>query len=272
MIKEDLRKIGIQVDVTALDLPALRERIGTGVYDAIYFGILASDRDPAVNLDFWLSRGAFHVWNPGQTTPATPWEKEIDALMLKNTAATDQAERKRLFDQVQKILAAEQPVMHFAAAATIVATSTRVLNVQPALLRHRSCGRPTRWLSGTEPDTSAQRTANRANPSARRVDAVKLSARMATQTLLRFLIQRTASAVVLVWLAASGMLGLMRLSAGDFAGVMAQPGASSEVIDQERARLGLDRSFGRYYAAWLGRAVRLISAPRISSAGRSHHW
>jgi peptide/nickel transport system substrate-binding protein len=135
VIKEDLRKIGIQVDVTALDLPALRERIGTGVYDAIYFGILASDRDPAVNLDFWLSRGAFHVWNPGQTTPATPWEKEIDALMLKSTATTDQAERKRLFDQVQKILASEQPVLHFAAAATVVATGSRVLNAQPALLR-----------------------------------------------------------------------------------------------------------------------------------------
>jgi peptide/nickel transport system substrate-binding protein len=135
VIKEDLRKIGIQVDVTPLDLPALRERIGTGVYDAIYFGILASDRDPAVNLDFWLSRGAFHVWNPGQTTPATPWEKEIDALMLKSTATTDQAERKRLFDQVQKLLATEQPVMHFAAANTVVATSTRVLNAQPTLLR-----------------------------------------------------------------------------------------------------------------------------------------
>jgi peptide/nickel transport system permease protein len=80
---------------------------------------------------------------------------------------------------------------------------------------------------------------------------------MATQTLLRFLIQRAAFAVVLMWLAASGMLGLMRLSAGDFARAMALPGASQDTIAQERARLGLDRSFGQYYAAWLGRAVRL---------------
>jgi peptide/nickel transport system substrate-binding protein len=135
VIKEDLRKIGIQVDVTALDLPALRERIGSGVYDAIYFGVLASDRDPAVNLDFWLSRGAFHVWNPGQTTPATPWEKEIDALMQKNASALDPAERKKLFDQAQNVLATEQPVLHFAAATTIIAASERVLNAQPALLR-----------------------------------------------------------------------------------------------------------------------------------------
>lgn len=135
VIKEDLRKIGIQVDVTPLDLPALRERIGSGIYDAIYFGILMSDRDPAINLDFWLSRGAFHVWNPGQKTPATPWEQEIDTLMQKSTAAADQAERKRLFDEVQKIFATEQPALHFAAANTILATSTRVVNAQPALLR-----------------------------------------------------------------------------------------------------------------------------------------
>ena len=135
VIKEDLRKIGLQVDVTPLDLPALRERIGTGVYDAIYFGILASDRDPAVNLDFWLSRGAFHVWNPGQATPATPWEKEIDALMQKNASTLDQAERKKLFDQVQKIYAGEQPALYFAAASTILATSSRVVNAQPGLLR-----------------------------------------------------------------------------------------------------------------------------------------
>jgi peptide/nickel transport system permease protein len=80
---------------------------------------------------------------------------------------------------------------------------------------------------------------------------------MATQTLLRFLIQRTASAVLLIWLAASGMLVLTRLAAGDFAGATALPNASPGVIAEERARLGLDRSFGQYYVAWLGRVVRL---------------
>lgn len=80
---------------------------------------------------------------------------------------------------------------------------------------------------------------------------------MATQTLLRFLIQRTASAVLLIWLAASGMLVLTRLAAGDFAGGTALPNASPTAIAEERARLGLDRSFGQYYLAWLGRVVRL---------------
>jgi peptide/nickel transport system permease protein len=80
---------------------------------------------------------------------------------------------------------------------------------------------------------------------------------MTTQTLLRFLMQRTASAVLLIWLAASGMLGLMRWAGGDFVSATALPSASREIILQERARLGLDQSFARYYAAWLGRVVRL---------------
>lgn len=80
---------------------------------------------------------------------------------------------------------------------------------------------------------------------------------MTTQTLLRFLMQRTASAVVLIWLAASAMLGLIRLAGGDYVTASAAPDARPEIIDQERARLGLDQSFARYYAAWLGRAARL---------------
>lgn len=80
---------------------------------------------------------------------------------------------------------------------------------------------------------------------------------MTTQTLLRFLMQRTAFAVVLIWLAASAMLGLMRLAGGDFVNASAAPDVRPEIIAQERARLGLDQSFTQYYAAWLGRAVRL---------------
>jgi len=135
VLKQDLQKIGIQVDVSPLDLPALRERLTSGVYEAAYFGILASDLDPAVMLDFWLSRGLFHLWQPRQPTPATPWERQIDELMAKVMASADQADRKRAFDQVQRIFAAEQPAIYFAAPTIVIATSTRLVNAQPALLR-----------------------------------------------------------------------------------------------------------------------------------------
>jgi peptide/nickel transport system substrate-binding protein len=134
-LKEDFKTLGLQVDASPLERPALLERIQTGAYDAIYFGANNSDMDPAVGLDFWLSSGAFHVWNPNQKAPATDWEKEIDALMLRQVATTDQAERKRLFDQVQRIFLTNLPTLSFAATNMIIATSPRVVHAQPAMLK-----------------------------------------------------------------------------------------------------------------------------------------
>jgi peptide/nickel transport system substrate-binding protein len=134
-LKEDLRKIGFDVEVTALEFPALVDRVMHGAYDAVYFGFAASDTDPAVNLDFWLSSGAFHVWNPGQDSPATPWEKQIDTLMHQQMQTTNQAERKRLFAEVQRVFATEIPVLCFAAPNVIIATSSRLVNAHPALFQ-----------------------------------------------------------------------------------------------------------------------------------------
>jgi peptide/nickel transport system substrate-binding protein len=134
-IKEDLRKIGIDVEISTLEFGALLDHISKGSYDAVYFGISASDTDPAVNLDFWLSSGAFHVWNPNQLTPATPWERQIDDLMHQQMQTSDQAERKRLFHEVQRIFATEMPVLYFAAPNVIIATSSRVMNARPVLLQ-----------------------------------------------------------------------------------------------------------------------------------------
>jgi peptide/nickel transport system permease protein len=74
--------------------------------------------------------------------------------------------------------------------------------------------------------------------------------------LIRFLAVRTCTTIVLVWLAASSMLVLVRLAPGDAAGEP-QPNVPKEFIERERERLGLDRPGWQFYAAWLGHAVAL---------------
>lgn len=135
VLQEDLRKIGLRVDIAALEFGALIDRITRADYDAVYFGPQASDTDPANNLDFWRSTGTFHFWNANQPRPATEWERRIDELMERQIATTDAAERHRLFAEVQRIFAAELPAIAFAAPRIIVAMSTRVTNATPALLR-----------------------------------------------------------------------------------------------------------------------------------------
>lgn len=135
VLQEDLRQLGIVVDVVTLDPGALFERFARSDYDAMYFGILASDTDPAVNLDFWLSSGSFHVWHPGQAVPATEWERRIDELMLAQVGTVDPAERKRLFHEVQLIFAREMPAIYFVAPRIFVAMSPSVVNAEPVVLR-----------------------------------------------------------------------------------------------------------------------------------------
>jgi peptide/nickel transport system substrate-binding protein len=120
----------------ALDGAAVVQKFLSGRdYDAVYFSVFASDTDPAINADFWLSSGSGHVWNIGQPTPATTWERDIDELMRLQMANPDAAERKRLFDEAQAIFAAHLPIVNFVAPTVYVASSTRVVNVTPALSR-----------------------------------------------------------------------------------------------------------------------------------------
>ena len=104
-----------------------------GDYESIYFGIQASATDPAINTDFWFSSGAFHLWNPGQETPATEWEARVDDLMRRQVASPDQAERQRLFAEVQQILGEELPAIYFVAPRVTIAVSPRVGNPTPVL-------------------------------------------------------------------------------------------------------------------------------------------
>jgi peptide/nickel transport system substrate-binding protein len=136
VIRDDLKQIGIVVDVVALDFKSLVERFLSGAnYDAVYFSVARTDTDPAINPDFWFSSGSAHFWNIGQKTPATPWEKQIDDLMGQQIASTDDGRRKQLFDEVQRVFAEHEPVVYFAAPRVFVAMSSRVSNATPALMR-----------------------------------------------------------------------------------------------------------------------------------------
>jgi peptide/nickel transport system substrate-binding protein len=136
VIRDELKKIGVTVDVVTLEGLALIERFArTRQYEAVYFTVSKTDTDPAVNLDFWASYGGAHIWNFAQKTPATEWERRIDELIVRQIAAPDPTERRRLYDQIQEIFADHLPMVYFAAPRIFVASSVRMINVTPALLR-----------------------------------------------------------------------------------------------------------------------------------------
>lgn len=134
MIQAQLKKAGIALDVVELDPASIFARYGKGDYDSIYYGSQASALDPAMNLDFWLSSGSNHFWNPEQKTPEAPWEKQIDDLMERMAAPAPIAERQRLFADVQRIFGENLPAIAFVAPKVTVATSRRVGGAAPVIL------------------------------------------------------------------------------------------------------------------------------------------
>ncbi len=132
VVQEQLRRLGIAVDIVPLDPKGLQQRWIAGDYDAIYFGLQSSSTDP--DPDFWSSSGPYHFWNPAQAKPATAWERRIDELMREQATAAGLDERRRAFAEVQQIFGEELPSIYFVASRVTLATSPKVLNPTPAPL------------------------------------------------------------------------------------------------------------------------------------------
>jgi len=85
-------------------------------------------------LAVYLSSGGNHLWNPGQKTPGTSWEAEIDDLMRRQQVALSQSERKKLFDRVQQIMVEHQPMVSLVSPNILTGAKTNLQNFRPALL------------------------------------------------------------------------------------------------------------------------------------------
>jgi peptide/nickel transport system substrate-binding protein len=137
MIQQDLSGIGIKLNLVTLDFPSLIERITRSFdYDACLLGLINNDLDPnSSQMNVWLSSGENHQWNPGQKTPATPWEAEIDQLMREQASALDPRKRKAAFDRVQEIAWEQEPFIYLVNRNALSAVSPNAHNVHPVVLR-----------------------------------------------------------------------------------------------------------------------------------------
>jgi peptide/nickel transport system substrate-binding protein len=136
MIQADLARIGVRLNVAALDFPSLIERISrTYDYEACLMAFANIHIDPNEQMNIWVSSAANHQWNPSQKTPATAWEAEMDRLMRAQAAALDAKKRKAYFDDVQRIIWEEAPMLFLVHPNTLSAVSGKLRNTAPSAVR-----------------------------------------------------------------------------------------------------------------------------------------
>lgn len=134
LIQEDLSKVGIKVNIVALDFGSMMERISKTLdYEAAILGFSNVEVDPLEEMNFWLSSGVQHPWWPAEKTPATPWEAEIDRLELAQSSEISRQERRKAIDEVQQIVSAQQPIVYLVNPDYLCAWSPALRGVQPAV-------------------------------------------------------------------------------------------------------------------------------------------
>jgi peptide/nickel transport system substrate-binding protein len=135
LIQEDLKPLGMNVHQAPMDFHSIGDRVqNTHQFEAAILSLATPDADPNPDLAVYLSSGGNHLWNAQQKTPSTPWEAEIDRLMRKQQVALKYEDRKRLFDRVQEVLTANQPMIPLVSPDILVGAKNDLGNFQPALL------------------------------------------------------------------------------------------------------------------------------------------
>jgi peptide/nickel transport system substrate-binding protein len=135
IIQDDLSRLGMNVHIVPLEFRAVIDRVfQTYDYEASIMALGGGDADPNPEMNVWLSSGGTHLWHLGETKPATEWESQIDQLMQQQMVQLNYKQRKKLYDQVQEIIAANLPYVFLATPNILVGAKKNLANFKPAIL------------------------------------------------------------------------------------------------------------------------------------------
>jgi peptide/nickel transport system substrate-binding protein len=135
VIQADLAQLGIKMQVAPIDFGDLQRRITESYdYDACLLVTSLTEPDPSSYTNFLSSGSPTCRWRPKQSKPATDWEARIDDLLAKQAGETDPERRRAAFNEIQRILAEQLPVIPVVARHIPAAANQRIGNYRPSAI------------------------------------------------------------------------------------------------------------------------------------------
>ena len=125
IIMDECAKVGITVNIRNTDFQKIVEQLSS-TYDwqSVLIG-LGTNYWPTQGSNVWPSDGNLHLWYPLQESPATEWEARIDNLYEQGSSTVDKEAAKKIWDEYQKILLEECPVIYLVTGRSFVAIQNR---------------------------------------------------------------------------------------------------------------------------------------------------
>ncbi len=129
IIKEDLKKIGIEVDIRVIEWQTLLHQfIDKKRFEAVIMG-WALSRDPDI-YDIWHSSKT----KEGEFNFISYNNPEVDRLLLKGRTTLDKEKRKRIYHRIHEILHEDQPTVFLYVPDALPVLHRRFKGIEPSPL------------------------------------------------------------------------------------------------------------------------------------------
>jgi peptide/nickel transport system substrate-binding protein len=133
IIQGDLAQLGIRMQVSPIDPGDLLGRISKSYdYDACLLPSSVTEPDPSSYANYLSSNSPTCYWRQKHPKPAPAWEAQIDDLLAKQARETDPERRRATFNEIQRVIAEQLPVIPVVARHVPVAANKRVGNYHPS--------------------------------------------------------------------------------------------------------------------------------------------
>ncbi|MFH7025861.1 MAG: ABC transporter substrate-binding protein [Heteroscytonema crispum UTEX LB 1556] len=138
-IRQDLARLGIQVDLQILSFNAYLDKLKVSQnWDCYLGGFAGGGVEPHSASNIWRIKGASHAFNlgpqPGDPPmtgwEASDWEKQIDSLYVKGAQELDENKRKEIYYEYQRIASEQLPFIHLVERLNLQAVRDRFTGIK----------------------------------------------------------------------------------------------------------------------------------------------
>jgi peptide/nickel transport system substrate-binding protein len=137
-IKQDLGKLGMQIDTQFLSFNTYVEKLRLTKNWDTYLGGFTGGLEPHSGYNIWSVNGTLHSFNQGPQAGEPPikgwkaadWEQKIDDLYVKASQELNEAKRKELYAETQRIIAEQVPFIYMVNPLTFEAVRDRISGIR----------------------------------------------------------------------------------------------------------------------------------------------
>ena len=141
-VEEDLEAIGMDVNFRTINFNVLVGKLsGSLDWECILLG-LTGGNEPNNGANVWFTDGNLHMFNqkpaPGQQPlqgrTVADWEKEIDRLFVRGAKELDEAKRKAIYVEIQRLVSENLPFIYLVNPKALGAVRNKIEGIEYSAL------------------------------------------------------------------------------------------------------------------------------------------